>query len=123
MPDGFWLTEDKATILEIGPCEQRGPEYCGFVRALPGARNDSELARYENELCGLPLLYRVVSIEQNSSRYRGKLFDPETEYSYHADLKLSGHSIEVRVYENEKISGKTLVWTRVPRPDNPCGVE
>ena len=117
---GHWLTEDEALIIEVMNCEEGVPVLCGFVRALPGAATDPELAQHATELCALPLLSNLT-FEKDSNRWGGgDIFDPEIEQMYQVYIQLKPDHLKVRAYEGSEWIGETLKWTAVESEVEDC---
>jgi|AntAceMinimDraft_5_1070358.scaffolds.fasta_scaffold03410_3 uncharacterized protein (DUF2147 family) len=117
---GYWLTEDGALIIEIIACEDGTTVLCGFIRALPGAAADPELAQYASELCNIPLLSNLT-YEMKKDRWSGgDIFDPETEQMYAVYIQRKSDYLKVRAFEGSEWMGETLKWTVAESPFEGC---
>jgi len=117
---GHWMTEDSALVVEITACEEGSSVLCGFIRALPGAKTDTELARYAAELCNLPLLSNLTLDEAKSRWSGGDIFDPETEQMYAVYIQRKPDHLKVRAFEGSEWMGETLMWTAFEGPVDDC---
>lgn len=114
--EGWWLTEDRALVIEVATCQSGAEELCGFVRAIPGAKDYPALKKHADDVCGLPILYDLKHQPRKHRWGDGQLFDLETEKSYDAYVKIKQDALiqdgilKVRVYEKHEAMGVTLDW-------------
>ncbi len=97
---GRWLTEERDAIIEIKPC---GSTTCGtitrFLVPPPDGINqrdvnnpDPELRR--RRLLGLPVL---TQFREESSLWRGRIYDPKSGKSYRSVIRRIGpNTLEVK---------------------------
>ena len=107
---GFWLTEDGEAVVEITSCAETSDLLCGFISALPTADQDPELAKYADNLCGLPLLSNLSYNDQKERWEGGQIFDPESEQLYDVFILVDGATLKVRAFEGRESFGETLNW-------------
>jgi uncharacterized protein (DUF2147 family) len=117
---GHWLTDDGALIIEVTACEEGTDYLCGFIRALPGAGRDPELAKYASELCGLPLLSNLGYNENKKRWDGGEIFDPESEQLYDVHIQAKKKNLIVRAYDGRERMGETYKWPTVPASTLGC---
>ncbi len=97
---GRWVTEDKDAVISIGKC---GASTCGriarfLVTPPDGADqrdiNNPDAALRTRKLLGLPIL---TSFKEESSLWRGRIYDPNTGKSYRSVIRRkSANVLEVK---------------------------
>ncbi|MCG8442176.1 MAG: DUF2147 domain-containing protein [Caulobacterales bacterium] len=119
-PLGYWLTDDGSLIVEMRHCHRDDATLCGFIRALPTAADDAEIAAFAAELCGQPLL-GAFSYDRRRKRWTdGRIYDFETEESYAATVWTDGGVLKVRAFEGVELNGLTMEWTAVEASSTGC---
>lgn len=119
-PEGLWLTEDGSATVATGPCDENAPTLCGVIVDLPGAKKDPALARYKQELCGLPIFWDLTWSEQNKRWQKGKILDPETGKVHNLFLRAKANKLLLRVYSRVEALGTALTWLRTDVVEGLC---
>lgn len=118
-PEGYWLTENKAGVVEIFRC---GDMLCGrlaWFSIKPDDPNPQALdlrnpdpARRDQSLCGLVFMYEFKRTGPNNWE-DGNIYDPESGNTYHATLRLQPDgALRLRGYIGISLIGRSEVWTR-----------
>ncbi len=126
-PEGHWLTENKAGIIDIFRC---GDTLCGrlaWFRIDPKDPNPQALdlknpdpARRTQPLCGLVFLHGFKPADDDSWD-DGMVYDPESGKTYHATMKLEQDgALRLRGYIGIPLLGRSEVWTRYSQPVPTC---
>ena len=69
--------------------------------------------------CGMDFVYDVAQEENNPSKYKGKIIDPEKGKVYNAEFWLSGNDLIVR--GEVWIFGENIPWHKASKKDLPKG--
>ena len=112
-PAGYWLMEDKETVIEFKPC---GENLCGYLIFIGENSNVKDeknpvLEKRTRPLCNLEF---IVGLKLDGERYSGgTLYDPESGETY--DVYLSGISkeIKMRVHVGSPMWGETIKLTPI----------
>lgn len=109
---GYWLSENKRAIVEIGPC---GDQACGHMVWLKNPVGDDGTPKRDakgNLLCGLQLV-RDFRREDAGVWEDGHIYNPRDGKVYSALMRVRTESeLEVRGYAGLPILGRSQVWTR-----------
>lgn len=112
-PDGYWLMEDKETVIEFKPC---GEKLCGYLVFIGEKNNVKDeknpiLEKRTRLLCNLEF---IVGLTLDSERYSGgTLYDPESGETYDVYFSGIGKEIKMRVYAGSPILGETIKLTNI----------
>lgn len=116
---GYWLTQNKRSVIEIEPCAQG---LCGYIYWIidGGMQYDSknpDTAQRDKPMCGLPILW---GFEKQETGYwdNGRIYkaDDGDIYSAYLNLQKDG-TLKVRGYMGFSMLGKTQIWNRVKKTD------
>lgn len=126
---GFWLTENRRAIVEIGPCHANGGEVCGHIvwsvaphhpdgRLKTDAQNPDPALR-DRPICGLPLILGLQAAEPGGWD-GGTIYNARDGSDYAVRIAAEGDRLEVRGYLGLSLFGSTQAWTREPGPREGC---
>lgn len=116
--EGYWLTENKRSVIRIVPCADDAAKLCGHIHwVIPGGlefdiKNPDETKR-SRSTCGLPILTDFK--KQSATMWGdGKIYKADDGDIYNATMQLlpNGNLI-VRGYVGMPLFGKSQTWTRV----------
>ena len=112
-PVGYWLMEDKETVIEFKPCGEKLCGYLIFIGENSNVKDEKNpvLEKRTRPLCNLEF---IVGLTLDGERYSGgTLYDPESGETY--DVYLSGNSkeIKMRVYAGLPMLGETIKLTTI----------
>ena len=119
-PEGFWITGDKNIVVATGACKKGSPMLCGIIVAVPGAARDAELARYNLQLCRLPVIWDLNWSPEAGQWDNGKILDPETEKVYDLSASFEGKALQLVVSEGKNRQSQSLIWQSVGTFDEVC---
>jgi uncharacterized protein (DUF2147 family) len=117
--EGFWLTENKRSVIEITPCQQG---LCGYVHWIVGGgmqydSKNPDVAQRDTPMCGLGILWGFKQ-ESPTSWTGGKIYKADDGDTYDANVQLqSDGTLRVRGYVGVSLFGKTQTWNRVEKSD------
>ena len=112
-PAGYWLMDDKETVIEFKPCGEKLCGYLIFIGENSNVKDEKNpvLEKRTRPLCNLEF---IVGLTLDGERYSGgTLYDPESGETY--DVYLSGISkeIKMRVYVGSPMWGETIKLTPI----------
>lgn len=116
--DGYWLTQNKRSVIHVGACEGNQNTLCGKIHWIidGGMQFDTknpDPTKRAQALCGLNVLY---DFKKNTITHwdNGKIYKADDGDTYSAYLKLKHHgTLEVRGFIGISLIGKTQEWTRL----------
>ena len=125
---GTWMNEKKRVAIRIDHC---GDQLCGYIVWLKRSkdtngntrldRHNPDPALQNRTLCGLKILTGFRRLT-DTTWDDGQIYDPTDGRSYSSNITLEHDgTLKVRGYVGISLLGKTIVWTRVPAPGEPCG--
>ena len=112
-PDGYWLMEDKETVIEFKPC---GEKLCGYLVFIGENNNVKDeknpvLEKRTRLLCNLEF---IAGLTLGGAQYsNGRLYDPESGETYDAYFSGDGKEITMRVYAGAPMLGETIKLTNI----------
>ncbi len=125
-PEGLWLTENKRSVIEIGPCsgKEGGDDLCGRIFwIIKGGmqtdyKNPDEPLR-SKPMCGLPILLHFH--QQDATHWTdGEIYKADDGDTYHATMQmLPTGKLLVRGYIGMPLFGQSQTWERVSEKDYP----
>lgn len=120
--DGYWLTENKRSVIHVQPCEQG---LCGTIHWIVAggmqvdAKNPDETKR-TRPMCGMPILWGF-SPDGESAWKNGKIYKADDGDMYDANISLQKDgTLRLRGYVGLPMFGKTQIWSRVNEADYPA---
>jgi uncharacterized protein (DUF2147 family) len=119
---GFWLNDEKDSIIEIAPCGRR--TMCGYLRAYRGKEDETDsrnpnVAQRNRPVCGLKIIGKLMINDQALTG--GSIYDPVSggQYSLSA-VVVTPNKLKLRAYEGFEAFGETLIWTRSTKIPGSC---
>ncbi len=124
---GLWLDQSKSAVIEIQPC---GDSVCGSIVWLREPLDpktgkpkidlqNGDPGQHGRPICGLPLLWGFVADPATGEWKGGRVYDPESGDTYHAQLALDPDgTLRLRGYIGIPLIGRSEIWSRVA-PDHP----
>lgn len=112
-PDGYWLMEDKETVIEFKPCGEKLCGYLVFIGENSNVKDEKNpvLEKRTRPLCNLEF---IVGLTLAGERYSsGRLYDPESGETYDAYFSGNGKEIKMRVYAGAPMLGETIKLTNI----------
>ena len=112
-PDGYWLMEDKETVIEFKPCGEKLCGYLVFIGENSNVKDEKNpvLEKRTRPLCNLEF---IVGLTLAGERYSsGRLYDPESGETYDAYFSGNGKEIKMRVYAGAPTLGETIILTNI----------
>jgi len=119
-PNGFWLSNDGAIIIEIAKCSETSEALCGIIKSLPGALDDEEISSNAVILCSYPLITGLMKDEIKGNWDEGEISDIENENFYSVAIWVKGQTLKVHAYDGLHIIGQTETWTSVLPSEDGC---
>lgn len=124
---GTWMNEKKRVAIRIDNC---GDQLCGYIvwlKRSKDANGNPRLDRHNPDpvlqnrtLCGLQILTGFRRLT-DATWDDGQIYDPTDGRSYSSNITLEHDgTLKVRGYVGISLLGKTIAWTRVPAPGEPC---
>jgi uncharacterized protein (DUF2147 family) len=119
---GYWLTDKRDSIVQIGNCGPRN--ICGLIRSYKGTGKETDAgnpdrAKRMQPICNLKIIGNLVSTSSGWSS--GWIYDPESGDKYQLSITLSGaNKIKLRAYQGIEAIGESFVWTRSAKVPKGC---
>ena len=82
--------------------------------------HDPDPARHSQPICKLQIGYGFHP-QGPAVAKDGRVYDPESGNTYHAEMHQVGESLHLRGYVGLRMFGRTEDWTRIGRLQTACG--
>lgn len=129
---GYWLTENRRSIVEIAPCADAAATACGRIvwsreprdadGRLKRDRQNPDPARRDDPICGLTLLTGLAP--DGPGRWQGgRIYNPREGKRYSVRIEAdtaAAERLEVRGYLGISLFGRSQTWTRETGPREGC---
>lgn len=123
--EGYWLTENKRSVIRIARCANEGDMLCGHVHWIieGGMQYDEknpDNAKRTQKMCGLPILTGFK--RQTAQTWGdGKIYKADDGDIYNATMQiLPSGNLMVRGYIGMPLFGKSQTWSPVKPSDYPA---
>ncbi|MCI4665530.1 MAG: DUF2147 domain-containing protein [Neomegalonema sp.] len=127
---GYWLTENKRAIIQIGPCADDAAKACGAIAwmlepvdAAGKPKTDSknpDAKLRDRPLCGL-VVFGNFKKDGPGDWEKGFAYDAAKGDLYDAYMEIQKDGkLKVRGYMTISLLGKSQIWTRVPDARGGC---
>jgi uncharacterized protein (DUF2147 family) len=122
-PTGYWLTENKRSVVELYQCPGK-PEMCGKIHWIikDGMQFDvknPDSSLHSRPMCGLTIL-SGLKMDSSGNWHGGKVYKADEGDTYDAKMTvLSSDKVEMRGFMGISMFGKSQTWTRVSAKDYP----
>ena len=125
-PEGFWLTQNKRSVIKTEKCGNDNKELCGSIYWIidGGMQTDAknpDASKRNQKMCGLEIMRDLTQSNQNRNYWLdGKIYKADDGDTYNAKIQmLSPNNMTLRGYRGISLLGKSQSWTRVSTKNYP----
>lgn len=125
-PKGYWLTENKRSVIELYDCQNSAGTLCGSIHwiiegGMQFDEKNPDEAQRGRPLCGMGILTGLKQDANNPDEWQGgKVYKADDGDVYDAKLTIKDdNNLTMRGFMGVSLFGKSQDWTRVSVADYP----